>query len=43
MAPLMKLQVAEAKKEHDGAIVRYETIRLVSIFSIVVGLVLVAV
>ena len=39
MAPLMKLQVAEAKKEYDGAVARFETIRLVSIFSIVVGLV----
>jgi methyl-accepting chemotaxis protein-1 (serine sensor receptor) len=39
MAPLMKLQVTEAKKEYDGAVARFETIRLVSISSIVVGLV----
>jgi methyl-accepting chemotaxis protein-1 (serine sensor receptor) len=38
MESLLKLQVAEAKKEYDNGIERYQTIRLVSIASIVVGL-----
>jgi methyl-accepting chemotaxis protein-1 (serine sensor receptor) len=38
MESLLKLQVAEAKKEYEGAIESYQTVRLISIASIVVGL-----
>ena len=40
MEPLLKLQVAEAKREYDDGIARYQTIRLAAIGSIVVGLAL---
>ena len=40
LEPLVKLQVAEAKMEYDHGIERYQTIRLISIVSIVVGLVI---
>ena len=40
MEPLFKLQVAEAKKEYDDGIARYQTVRLAAIGSIVVGLAL---
>jgi len=39
MAPLMKLQVSEAKAEYQAAVARYETIRAVAVSSIVAGLV----
>ena len=40
MDPLLKLQVADAKKEYDTGVERYQTIRMVSVSSIVAGLVL---
>lgn len=40
MDALLKLQVAVAKQEYDVAVARYETIRLVAVASIAVGLVL---
>ncbi len=40
MEPLLKLQVAEAKKEYDDGVARYQTIRMAAIGSILVGLVL---
>jgi len=39
MEPLLKLQVAEAKREYDDGVARYETIRTAAIASILVGLV----
>ena len=40
MEPLLKLQMAEAKKEYDAAAARYEIIRVVAVSAIVAGLVL---
>jgi methyl-accepting chemotaxis protein-1 (serine sensor receptor) len=40
MEPLLKLQVAESKKEYDNGISRYQTIRMTAIGSIVAGLLL---
>ncbi len=40
MDSLIKLQIAVAKQEYDVAVARYETIRLVAVASIAVGLVL---
>jgi methyl-accepting chemotaxis protein len=40
MDPLLKLQVAEAKKEYDNGVERYQTIRMVAVSSIVAGLAL---
>ncbi len=39
MEPLLKLQVAEAKREYDDGVARFETIRMAAIVSILVGLV----
>ncbi|MFZ3218999.1 MAG: Tar ligand binding domain-containing protein, partial [Rhodoferax sp.] len=40
MEPLLKLQMAEAKKEYDAAAARYQVIRLVAVSAVVAGLVL---